>query len=237
VTLIAPTVLRDVIPRSPVFTTGDVVAATGATPDIASRALSRLARRGLITRLVRGLWGATQHPDFSPYAVVPFLLARAANRGRDAPQGYVSFISALHLHGMLSQIPGAIHVAVSEQRAAMRTPAGEYRFHRLQPELLGGHQAGDPYGRFELATPTKAIFDTLYLSARRGRQFGRLPELELPRTVTDREMQQWIQRIGSDPLRAAVGQRWAQLRAQHLRARGRHSGGAAKPVSHRSAGR
>ena len=108
-TLIAPVVLRDVIPRSPVFTTGDVVAATGATPDTTSRALSRLAQRGLITRLVPGLWGATQHPDFSPYAVVPFLLARAANGGRDAPEGYVSFISALHLHGMLSQIPGAIH--------------------------------------------------------------------------------------------------------------------------------
>jgi len=236
-TLIAPVVLRDMIPRSPVFTTGDVVAATGATADTTSRALSRLAQRGLITRLVRGLWGATRHPDFSPYAVVPFLLARAANGSRDAPEGYVSFISALHLHGMLSQIPGAIHVAVSEQRAAVRTPTGVYLFHRMQPELLGGHHAGDAYGRFELATPTKALFDTLYLSARRGRQFSRLPELELPRTVTDREMQRWIQRIRSDPLRGAVEGRWGQLRARHLRGRGRRSDRAAKGVNRRSAGR
>lgn len=36
--------------------------------------------------------------------------------------GYVSFVSALHLHGMLSQIPREIHVAVPQQRRALDSP-------------------------------------------------------------------------------------------------------------------
>lgn len=211
---IAPVVLRDVIPRSPIFTTTEVAVAAAVTPDTASRALSRLEALGLVTRLVRGLWADTRHPDFSPYAVVPFLLARSGPSDADAAPGYVSFLSALHLHGMLSQIPAGIHVAVGEQRAPIPTPVGVYQFHQLQPELLGGHEPGDAYGRFELATPTKALFDTLYISARRGRQFSRLPELELPRSVTDRDMQRWLNRIESVPLRTAVADRWAALKTQ-----------------------
>jgi hypothetical protein len=115
---------------------------------------------------------------------------------------------------MLSQIPAAIHIAVAESRRLIRTPTGIYEFHRLQPNLLGGHKPGDAYGRFELATPTKALFDTIYLSARRGRQFSRLPEVELPRSVTDAEMQQWIARIAHLPLRTAVAERWAVLRVR-----------------------
>ncbi len=227
---VAPTVLRDILPRSPIFTTEQVATATGTTSAVAARALGRLEHAGLITRLVRGLWADTKHPDFSPYAVVSFLLQRERATGAQQESGYVSFLSALHLRGMLSQIPAAIHIAVGAQRDPIRTPVGVYQFHQMQPDLLDGHGPGDAYGRFELATPTKAVFDTLYLSARRGRQFSRLPELELASTVRDAAMRRWIERIAHAPLRAAVSMKWESLRMRRRQRRRSSSFRSARPL-------
>jgi predicted transcriptional regulator of viral defense system len=209
---VGPVVLRDVAPRAPIFTTATAAAASHVSPDTASRGLARLEEQGLVTRLVRGLWAATRHPDFSPYAVVPFLLARSMSKDEQPRVGYVSFLSALHLHGILSQIPPAIQVAVAEQHEPVHTPVGDFEFHQIQPDLLEGYKPGDAYGRFELATPAKALFDTLYLSARRGRRFSHLPELAIRGAISDTEMQRWIARIEHPSFRTAVNERWAAVR-------------------------
>ena len=209
---VSPIVLRDITPRAPIFTTAAAATAAGVSSDTASRALARLEERGLVTRLVRGLWADTRHPDFSPYAVVPFLLARSSTSAGHPPIGYVSFLSALQLHGILSQIPPAILIAVAQQHETVHTPIGNFEFYQIQPELLDGYKPGDAYGRFELATPAKALFDTLYLSARRGRRFSHLPELAIRGAITDAEMQRWIARIDYLSLRVAVAERWAALR-------------------------
>lgn len=205
---IAPIVLGQVVPQEPIFTTQAVARAARTTRDIASRALAQLASRGLIVRLKGGLWADPKHPSFSPYAVVPYLLKR---RTGEVGRGYVSFLSALHLHGMLSQIPRAIYVAVADRRQVVTTPVATYSLHKLQPELLGGHAPGDVYGRFELAAPTKALFDTIYLSSRRGRQFAHLPEVDLEK-VSSAEMRRWISKISHVPLQTAVLQRWDAVR-------------------------
>lgn len=209
---VSPIVLRDITPRTPIFTTAAAATAAGVSPDTASRALARLEERGLVTRLVRGLWADTRHPDFSPYAVVPFLLARSSKSDGHPPIGYVSFLSALHLHGILSQIPPAIQIAVAEQHETVQTPVANFEFYQIRPELLDGYKPGDSYGRFELATPAKALFDTLYLSARRGRRFSHLPELAIRGAITDAEMQRWIARVDYLSLRVAVAERWADVR-------------------------
>jgi len=211
-TQVGPIVLRDVTPRAPIFTTATAAAAADVSPDTASRGLARLQEQGLITRLVRGLWADTRHPDFSPYAVVPFLLARSPSQEGQPSAGYVSFLSALHLHGILSQIPLAIQVAVAEQHETVHTPVGDFEFHQIQPDLLDGYRPGDAYGRFELATPAKALFDTLYLSVRRGRRFSHLPELAIRGAISDADMQRWIVRIEYPSLRIAVEERWATIR-------------------------
>ena len=146
-------VFKTLVPRSPVFTTNEVITHAKIRPDVATRALANLASRGLLTRVMRGMWADTRHPDFSPYTVVPRFL--------QGDEGYVSLLSALNLHGMIEQIPRAIHIVVGNQRRAIATSVGRYEFHKLSRELIGGHQ---PYGRlglFELATPAKALFDTL----------------------------------------------------------------------------
>ncbi len=193
-------VFKTLVPRSPVFTTRAVMRLAKTRSDVATRALNNLASRGLLTRVMRGMWADVRHPDFSPYVVVPHLL--------HGDVGYVSLLSALNLHGMIAQIPRAIHVVVAAQRRAITTVVGRYEFHQLSQELIGGHE---PYGRlglFELATPAKALFDVLYYSARKGRRFVRLPELEFPSGFRRREVESWIRRIPYRNLREAVRQRW-----------------------------
>lgn len=207
-TRIEDVIFKSLIPRSPVFSTKEVARMAKVQSEVATRALDNLRARGLLTRVMRGLWADTRHPDFSPYAVVPHLLQEE--------KGYVSLLSALNLHGMIEQIPRAIHIVVANQRRLIATPVGRYEFHRLSAELIGGHQ---PYGRlglFELATPEKALFDVLYYSARKGRRFSRLPELELPAGFRRKEVDHWIKRIPYRSLRVAVTEKWKAV--PHIRA-------------------
>ena len=197
-----------VIPRSPVFTTAEAAKASRVSVDQASRDLGKLAARKLIIRVVPGVWAATTDPRYAPYAVVPALLRLTAPGAR----GYVSLLSALSLHGMIQQVPGSIHVVVSRRiRPVRRTPVGIYRFYTMSPRLVDGYM---PYetGTFEIATPEKAVFDILYLSARRGTRFLHLPELALPSAFSVSKLGGWIETIPYPPLRLGVLRRWHSLR-------------------------
>jgi len=198
------------LPRTPVFTTRRAAETAGVRLDVASRALRKLANRGAITRIMRGVWADTKHPDFSPYAVVPYLVRDVDSNDT----AYVSLLSALSLHGMIEQIPRVIQVIVGKQRPAVRTRVGLYEFHQLQANLLGGFVPYRQTGNFDIATPAKALFDTLYLSARRGRRFSRLPELTLVTGFSEAELEEWIHRIDLQRLRLGVARRWQQVRAE-----------------------
>lgn len=186
-----------------VFTTRRAAQLGHTSVQSAVRVLQDMAVAGLVTRVTRGVWALTHHPDFSPYAVLPFLLGTPDSdmaSARDTPwsaaiddasanaeaarAGYVSFLSALHLHGMLSQIPREIHVAVPEQRRPLSTPVARFVFHRRLSTLTPATMPGDRWGRFALATPAQALVDTMYVSAHRGRQFAHLAEIELPSTMS-----------------------------------------------------
>jgi len=71
-----------------------------------------------------------------------------------------------------------------------------------------------PYetGTFDIATPEKALFDILYLSARRGTRFLHLPELALPSGFSVSKLAGWIEKIPYPPLRLAVLHRWRRVR-------------------------
>jgi predicted transcriptional regulator of viral defense system len=194
--------------RLVVFRSAEIARLVGVAPAVVSRTLGQLERAHHVTRVVRGVWAVSKHPRFSPYIVVPYLVDADPERAKC----YVSFVSALSLHGMISQIPGAIHVAVQQQRRPLLTSVGQYRFHQIDRPLFDGHEAGDAYGRFHVANPTKALFDTLYVAAGRGRRFAHLPEVELPKSVTDVAMQRWISRITSPIVSSAVNARWQAVR-------------------------
>ncbi len=201
---VAKVIWSELVPISPVFSTGHVMRRTGMTLANASRDLRNLQAHGVLTRVRRGLWALPTHPDFSPYAVVPHLF-------EGAKSGYVSLLSALNLHGMIEQIPNVFHIVTTSQRPVLRTPIATYAFYRIEKVLFGGFKPYRRTGNFDIATAEKALFDTLYFSARKGRRFAFLPEVELPAGFASHEVARWIARIGHAPLRTAVQHRWAQL--------------------------
>lgn len=201
---VASAILRDLMPRSPIFTTSDAARTAGVTNQDASRSLAGMADAGMITRVRRGLWAFTGHPDFSPYAVVPHLVS-------DDDAAYVSLLSALNLHGMIEQFPRRVQVISTARRPNLETPVGTFEFHRLATPLFGGYE---PYGalrQFDFATPEKALFDLLYLSAQKGRRFGHLPELTTSSGFRTADVEEWIERIENVLLREAVRKRWEIL--------------------------
>jgi len=211
---VARIIWREILPATPVFTTRQAAAAARVGVAQASRSLSTLARLDLITRVTRGVWADVRDPRFSPYAAVPSLLAAGPGA-----RGYVSLLSALSLHGLIQQVPRVIHVVADRRaRRTRRTPIGTYRFHLMRGALIGGFALHDS-GTFALATPAKALFDTLYYSARKGRRYARLPEVALPVGFPAREVADWIALVESAPLRVALSRRWSTLRLAAARAR------------------
>jgi len=200
----AKVIWNEVLPSSPVFATSEVAELTGSAPSNVSRDLGKLAEEGMITRIRRGVWAVVHHPDFSAYAVVPHLF-----KGEEA--GYVSLLSALNLHGMIDQIPQVVHVMTTLQRSRLRTPVGTYEFHQVQAELFDGFRPYRGRGNFDIAKPEKALFDTMYLSARKGRRFAHIPEIEMPAGFSPTEVEKWITRVAHEPLRLAVAERWRKL--------------------------
>lgn len=204
-TNIAKTIWTELLHASPVFTTAEVARAAGTRLSNASRDLSGLAEAGMVRRIRRGLWAIPNHPDFSPYAVIPHLFA-------PGDEGYVSLLSALNLHGMIEQIPRVVHVVAARQRRSLVTSVARYEFHQVQPDLFDGFGPYRHTGHFDIATPAKALFDTLYLSVRKGQRFAHLPELELTNAFSSDEMDEWIGRIAMDSLQTAVRDRWRALK-------------------------
>lgn len=199
-------ILRELIHRSPIFTTKNVADAARVRNEVASRYLNQQAKKGVIARITRGIWADSRHPDFSPYAVVPFLLGvNGAQQG-----GYISLLSALSLRRMIEQIPRSIQVVSHVQRRPLRTPVGTYEFHRMHSDLLGGSEPYGQFGNFEVATAAKAMFDTIYFSVRRGRRFSHLPEIQLTSEFKISEFNEWIRRIPYPRLQVAVCTRWRQ---------------------------
>ncbi len=156
-----------------VFTTREYAVAAGIGIDAASRRLSRLRHTNKSLRqITRGVWANTSHPHFNPYACVVKLVG--------GEQGYVSFLSALHLHGLLSQIPATIQIATTGHSRSLRTPVGVFEFLQLKPAMFrNGVEWRDAAIPYLLATAEKALLDTLYISTRKKRRFARLPELDL----------------------------------------------------------
>lgn len=198
---------NEILPRTPVFTTAEVAETGNIDVSYVSRSLSKLAEDEQVTRIRRGLWAVSGHPDFSPYVVVPYLF-----ENEDA--GYVSFFTALNQHGMIEQIPQLIEVATWINKKSLDTPFGTYDFHKLQDALYGGWKPADQRWSYLLATPEKAIFDAIYISIRKGRQFASFPELTLTAEFSEDELLGWIDELGSESIRNAVENRWTQLKGQ-----------------------
>ena len=115
----------------------------------------------------------------------------------------MSFQSALNVHGMIDQIPRDTTVASLDRARRITTTIGTYAVHHIPGELFGGWAKG-PRGR--VATPEKAIFDLAYISAARGAQPRRVPEIVLPAGFDRAAIDEWIAKI-ADPRIATMTKR------------------------------
>lgn len=182
----------------PVIARGEAIARLSVSPVRASQILRSLEQAGLVSRLGHGLW--LLKPDVDPLSIPPYLTAPLP--------AYVSMWSALARHGMIEQIPRQIFVASLDRSRKVETPLATYSIHHLAPEVFGGYTGSSETAY--LATPEKALFDTVYLrAARRGGVY--LPELELPEAFDESELRDWTQRITSPRLRTMVERAFEKL--------------------------
>ncbi len=115
-------------PELVIFTTRDIARLAGISLTAASKRLARLsAANASLVQLTRGAWANRAHPYFNVLACVPVLLG--------SEQGYVSFLSALHLHGAIAPIPANVQVATTGHARSVRTPVGTL-FLQLEPAML-----------------------------------------------------------------------------------------------------
>jgi predicted transcriptional regulator of viral defense system len=183
-----------------VVSTNDVTLALGLERSAATQTLKRLAAEGLVKKIRHGLWAVDL--DVDPLALPEYLTAPFPS--------YVSFHSALSLHGMVRQVPAVIYVASLAQTRRIKTTLGTFSIHRLAPTFFGGYDTLEESG-VHLATPEKALLDTLYLGPTRSRMFAHLPEVEIPRGFDRRKAHEWVARIPAGPRRTSVEQRLDHL--------------------------
>lgn len=193
-------------PEFIVFSTRAFATASGSSMSAASKRLQRLAEERFLTRITKGIWANTGHPHFHPLACVPWLLGKE--------QGYVSFLTALHLHDVIEQIPRSNQVASTGRGRVLDSPVGRFEFFQIKPELMAdGVEWSDTRQPYLTATREKALLDVIYLSTRKRRRFSRLPELDLAGSgFRRREFERLLHRLPYPlRIRSAIQLRWHTL--------------------------
>ena len=182
----------------PVVRTAEAAAVLGISGSNASHLFASLQEAGSVLRVAPGRWSVFARP--SPYLVASWLT--------DPYPSYVSLYTALSRRGLITQIPRTIYVVSLANTKTVRTPIGTYSVHRMPPELFGGYEEGNGE---RIATPEKAVFDTLYLARARGQRFSHLTEIELPADFRPGVLRDWAAKIEDPRVRSFVQARIADF--------------------------
>jgi len=180
----------------PIFTTRELCVFSGKSASAVTQALNNLKKQGLVLKAYRGIWIEAGNNRVSPFGLVQYLLP--------GHKAYVSFMSALHLYGIIEQIPQIITVASTSHTREIRTKLGVFSVHQIAPAYFCGFDWYKGEGEFLIAEPEKALIDCLYLSSRKKRQFAYFPELHLPAAFSFRKAEKWIKNIPDPKIRANV---------------------------------
>jgi predicted transcriptional regulator of viral defense system len=182
--------------KRPVFTTHELASLSGKSQSAVTQALNYLERQGVIFRIYRGVWAEEGTKSLSPYNAIPFLFPRH--------RAYISFISALHLYGIIEQIPQMITLASTAHTKVIKTRIGVFSIHRIAPSFFKGFDWYGKTGSFLIAEPEKALVDCLYLSGRRKKQFSYFPELRFPKKFSFKKAEKWAGIILDSKIRSYV---------------------------------
>lgn len=181
------------------FYTNDVAAYLDLPIPHASQILRRLSNSNHVVKLKRGLWGIPDKID--PLTLPNYLLAPLP--------AYISFHSALYYRNVIDQIPTVIYVATLHKTAKFITPIATISAHHIQPDFFFGYTFDEKTG-VKMATPEKALIDTLYLSPVKSGIFKALPELDREELDID-HAREIIEKIPSKQRQKLVLKRFNKL--------------------------
>lgn len=133
------------------------------------RALSRLTKRGLLSRVANGVYLNKFVRDASASDFVSIL----------KPNAYVSLESALNHWGISTQSPVALTCVTTGNAKEYRTPEFTISFRTISERLFWGFvEKQTRYSKYRIAEPEKALLDWIYLTLQSGLT-PRLDEIEL----------------------------------------------------------
>jgi predicted transcriptional regulator of viral defense system len=187
----------------PIFTSREIAALSGRPLSSVSTTLKTLQEKKVITRIVRGVWANEKDSRFDLLSVVPFLT--------QGHQTYISFITALHLHGIISQIPKVIYAASTMHTKIFKTSVATYSIHQISPPFFDGFDWHKGKGNFLIAAPEKALIDSLYLSSRRSKRFRYFPELSFSKDFSFKKARKWTELSKEQRIRRYVLQELKEI--------------------------
>jgi predicted transcriptional regulator of viral defense system len=124
-----------------------------------SKALSRLEKRGLITRVADGVYLNKLVRDHSAADFITVL----------KPNSYVSLESALNHWGLSTQSPVTLTCVTTGKPKEYRTPEVAITFRTISKRLFWGFvEKQTRYSKYRIAEPEKALLDWIYLSLQTG---------------------------------------------------------------------
>ena len=124
-----------------------------------SKALSRLADRGLLSRVAEGIYLNKLVRDSAPEDFIKLL----------RPNSYVSLESALSHWGLSTQSPVALTCVTTGKPKEHRAPEFTITFRTISKRLFWGFiEKQTRYSNYAIAEPEKALLDWIYLSLQAG---------------------------------------------------------------------
>ena len=125
----------------------------------ARKAVSRLARRGLLSRVTDGVYANKLVRDIAPADFIRIL----------RPNSYVSLESALNHWGLSTQGPVGLTCVTTGAPKEYRTAEFSIRFRAISKRLYWGFvEKQTRYSKYSIAEPEKALLDWVYLSLNMG---------------------------------------------------------------------
>ncbi len=185
--------------QTPVFTTNDVSALLQISTSHASHVLQRLRQANKLLRLAKGYWGLPGQID--RLALPAYLCA--------PDPSYISLQTALHIHGIIEQIPEVIFAVSIGRTKKFTTDLASISIHHIHEDFFFGYEVkADPMVR--IATPEKALIDFLYFLPNKTQLFHALPECDLS-GIDQVKVRQIIEKIAYQKRRAMVERQFMKL--------------------------
>lgn len=137
------------IPKS-YFSFADIRKISGFDDKSLAVTLSRMVKRGELSRIAGGIYTADLTKiDWEQFTVEKY------------PPSYISFESALTRHNILRQQPVSLTLATTNRSKKINMPENTIIYRHIQPKLFWGYSKED---NILIAEPEKAFLDLAYLS-------------------------------------------------------------------------